>query len=32
MCKADLYAIIAAAVVLMMLLIINIDGDIGPYP
>jgi|UPI000323A6D5 hypothetical protein len=30
--KADIYAIIATAVVLMMLLIINIDSDISVYP
>lgn len=30
--KADIYAIIATAVVPMMLLIINIDSDISVYP
>jgi len=30
--KADIYAIIATAVVLMMLLIINVDSDISVYP
>ncbi|BEN30798.1 hypothetical protein SMQC13_20930 [Serratia marcescens] len=30
--KAEIYAIIAALVVLVMLLIINIDSDINVYP
>lgn len=30
--KAEIYAIIAALVVLVMLLIINIDSDINAYP
>ncbi|BEM33393.1 hypothetical protein SMTE5_20710 [Serratia marcescens] len=30
--KAEIYAIIATLVVLMMMFIINLDSDINPYP